>query len=190
LVARAREGDGAALERLLEAHQDQVYRTALGLMRGREDQAADVAQEVLISAFRHFSKFRGQSRFGTWLYRITVNLAKNRYVVENRERARYTSLEEQTRPDDDRKPRDFRDPGLDARDAAAGREQVALLLERLGQLEPEWREVIVLRFFEELSYEEIAESLNLPLGTVKSRINRARQALREIAQDLLEERKP
>src|SRR5688572_10073712 len=93
LVSRAQEGNEGALEELLAIHQDLVYRTALKYTSGNEEAAFELAQEVLVSAFRHIKQFRGGSRFKTWLYRITANLAKNRWVVENRERARFVSLE-------------------------------------------------------------------------------------------------
>ncbi|MBI5154912.1 sigma-70 family RNA polymerase sigma factor [Candidatus Poribacteria bacterium] len=188
LVRRAKEGDGAALEHLLAAHQDLVYRTALRFTAGREEAAFELAQEVLISAFRHIAKFRGDSRFRTWLYRITANLAKNRYVVENREKKRFRSLDQPWGENEDDKPPEWAAGGVDARTAASDREVAAVLVERLELLEPEWREVVVLRFFEEMSYEEIAQVLDVPVGTVKSRINRARKALRDIMADVLKER--
>lgn len=190
LVRRAQAGDGQALEDLLTAHQDLVFRTAMRYTSGREEAAFELAQEVLVSAFRHIGKFRSESRFSTWLYRITSNLAKNRYVVENRERARFTSLEAPVDEGEDERQRDWADDKASPRDEATGRETLGILRERMEQLEPEWREVVILRYFEEKSYEEIAEVLDIPIGTVKSRINRARRALRELLSDVLEERKP
>ncbi len=188
LIRQAQSGDESALESLLSAHQDLVYRTALRFLGGREEAAFELAQEVLVSAFRHIKRFRGESRFSTWLYRITSNLAKNRFVVENRERARFTSLEApRSHESGDEQPRDWPDKKGDPRAAASDREKLALLLERLETLEPEWKEVLVLRFFEDLSYEEIANVLNVPVGTVKSRLNRARRALREAMGDMLQE---
>lgn len=187
LVERAQAGDEKALEAILASYQDLVYRTALRFTAGREDEAFELAQEVLISVYRHIGKFRAESRLSTWMYRITSNLAKNRYVVENRERERYTSLEAPMPGDEDAKPREWADTGISPRSRAEGREELAILHERLGDLEPEWREVIVLRYFEELSYEEIAAVLEVPLGTVKSRINRARRLLREAMEDVFEE---
>ncbi len=188
LVRRAQDGDEQALECLLEAHQDMVFRTALRYLSGREEAACELAQEVLISAFRHIKKFRAESRFSTWLYRITANLAKNRFVVENRERARFTSMDSTASDDDNRRPRDWAGSDPDPRALAEGREGIEILHERLEQLEPEWREVVVLRFFENMSYDEISNVLDIPIGTVKSRINRARRALRELLGDLMTER--
>lgn len=185
LIRRAQGGDEEALEQLLASHQDLVYRTALRFTAGREEAAFELAQEVLVSAFRNIAKFRLESRFSTWLYRITSNLAKNRYVVENRERQRFTSLDETY--GEDHKPRDWADAALSPRGEAYGHEVMEILHSRLALLEPEWREVLVLRYFEDLSYEEVAQVLDIPIGTVKSRINRARRALKEVMVDVVEE---
>jgi RNA polymerase sigma-70 factor (ECF subfamily) len=187
LVQRAQAGDGQALDDLLAAHQDLVYRTALRFTAGREEAAQELAQDVLISAFRNITKFRAEARLSTWLYRITVNLAKNRYVVENRERERFSSLDQPISGDDSERLREWAAAGPSPRQEAEGNQAMAILHERLGRLEPEWREVIVLRYFEDLSYEEIADVLDVPIGTVKSRISRARRALREVMEDVLEE---
>ncbi|MGF1572850.1 MAG: RNA polymerase sigma factor [Sumerlaeia bacterium] len=179
LITRAQSGDETALESLLALHQDRVYRTALKFLGGREEESFELAQEVLISAFRHITKFKRQSKFSTWLYRITSNLAKNRYVVENREKARYSSLDGMLENDDDR-PKQWADKGLDPRDAASGQEELTRLHECLECIDPEWKEILILRFLEDQTYEEMSEILKIPIGTVKSRLNRARRALKEI----------
>lgn len=187
LVTRAKAGDRPAMEQLLRAHQDRVYRTALRWMGGREDDARELAQEVLITAFRKLGSFRGDSRLATWLYRMTGNLAKNRFVATNRDRARFVPLDPSDPADDDTPGRDFADHHAGVRDQVAGAESLELLHKRLDQLDPEFREVIILRYFEDLSYEEIAEATGAALGTVKSRINRARAELRRLMADVLEE---
>ncbi|MDX1971268.1 MAG: sigma-70 family RNA polymerase sigma factor [Candidatus Sumerlaeia bacterium] len=179
LITKAQQGDERALETLLAHQQDRVYRTALKFMSGREEEAFELAQEVLISAFRHIGKFKRQSRFSTWLYRITSNLAKNRYVVENRERSRFSSLDGMMEDDDDR-PRQWADSGIDPRSAASGHEEMAAFHACLEELDPEWKEILILRFVEDQSYEELSEILQIPIGTVKSRLNRARKALRDL----------
>ena len=179
LITKAQQGDERALETLLAHHQDRVYRTALKFMSGREEEAFELAQEVLISAFRHIGKFKRQSRFSTWLYRITSNLAKNRYVVENRERSRFSSLDGMMEDDDDR-PRQWADSGIDPRTTASEHEEMAAFHACLEDLDPEWKEILILRFVEDQSYEELSEILQIPIGTVKSRLNRARKALRDL----------
>lgn len=184
LVARARAGDGAALESLLALHQDRVYRTALGMVGGDQEAAFEVAQEVLVSAFRHFHQFRGASKFSTWLYRMVANFTKNLQVSRGRQRRRFVSLDAPARTDSSGEiPRDFAATGVDAREAAAGKELMGILQQRLSELPPEFRDVLVLRYIEDLSYEEISGSLEIPLGTVKSRVNRARIELRKAMGD-------
>jgi len=187
LVARARGGDMAALETLLTKHQDRVYRTAMGLVGGNDDAAREVAQEVLVSAFRHIGQFRGESRFTTWLYRMTVNFSKNRAVATGRHRARFVSLEAQPEGQGEDAPvRQYRDPGVSPREQAAGKEMHQLMMERMGELPEEFRIVLVLRYIEDRSYDEIADALAVPIGTIKSRINRGRAELRRLMTDVLE----
>lgn len=185
LVERAQQGDYLALEELLSAHQDRVFRTALGIVGGNEEAAQEVAQEVLISAFRHIQQFRGASKFSTWLYRMTVNFAKNRAVAYGRRKARFVSLDAPAPGDEEHAPRDHRAEQVSPREAAHGAELMELLHENLGKLTEEYRTVLVLRFIEDVSYEEIATLLAIPVGTVKSRINRARRELRLLMKDHL-----
>jgi RNA polymerase sigma-70 factor (ECF subfamily) len=189
LIDRARKGDRSAMDQLLAEHQDRVFRTALGLLGGNEDAACEVAQEVLVSAFRNISQFRGDARFSTWLYRMCVNYSKNWQSSDGRRRARFVSMDSgRSDPEeDDPRPMDFAAQGPSARELAAGTELGELLQHNLARLPEEFREVLVLRYIEDASYEEIAAALNTPLGTIKSRINRARSELRKLMADLLRE---
>lgn len=186
LIVRARNGDASALERLLASHQDRVYRTALGFVAGDEEAAFELAQEVLISAFRHIGQFRGDAKFSTWLYRMTVNFSKNRAVAEGRHKRRFVSSNvKKGDGSDDEIERPFRARGPSAREQAAGNEMMEILHARLGHLSEEFRTVIVLRYIEDRSYEEISEAVGAPIGTVKSRVNRARAELRKLMGDVL-----
>lgn len=186
LIEKARAGDGVALESLLEMHQDRVFRTALGLVGGDEEAALEVAQEVLTSAWKHFAQFRGASKFSTWLYRMTVNFSKNRAIAQGRRAARFVSMETTVDHADPEAPqRDFADAAQSPRDQLAGQEMLQIVFARIGQLPEDFRTVMVLRYMEDRSYEEIADLLELPLGTVKSRINRGRTELRRLMGDLL-----
>jgi RNA polymerase sigma-70 factor (ECF subfamily) len=187
LIERARAGDSTALEALLSAHQDRVFRTALGLCRGSEEAALEVVQDVLISACRHLDSFRGDSAFSTWLYRMTVNFARNRVVAEGRRAARVVSLDtspRRTSSDEMRRPQAVELRAGPAEQVARA-ELIAVLHDRMGQLAPEFREVLVLRFIEDRDYDDIAATLEIPLGTVKSRINRGRRELRRLMADVL-----
>jgi RNA polymerase sigma-70 factor, ECF subfamily len=175
LLAAARNGDADAMGRLLLLHQDRIFRTTLHLMGGDHDAASDAAQEALLSAWRNIGTFRGESRFSTWLHRIAVNCARNLQVSRGRQARRVVPMEG---IDEEAPPREFAASGPSPRDQAVGGEMMGHLHEGLAQLPLEFREPLVLRYIEDRSYEEIAEILQLPLGTVKSRINRARRDLR------------
>ncbi len=191
-IERCRAGDLEAFERLLGAHQDAVYRTALRLM-GDPEEAMDLAQDVLLTAFRKISLFRGDSRFSTWLYRITVNLARNRWKAAGRH-PHPISLDSGGGAgggDEDgesgRESIDLVAGGVSPREEAAGHELARALERELARMPEAYREVVVLRHIEGLSYEEIAETLDEQLGTVKSRLARAREMLRERLGPLLDE---
>jgi RNA polymerase sigma-70 factor (ECF subfamily) len=186
LIDKARGGDSAAMDALLSAHQDRVYRTALGLLGGDAEAAFEVAQEVLVSVFRHLEQFRGESRFSTWLYRMTVNFSKNRSVATGRRNARFVSLDAPPKGDDEEaRPREHATERPSPREEAAGGEMMTLLMARMEELPEEFRSVLVLRYVEDRSYEEISETLGVPLGTIKSRINRGRGELRRLMADVL-----
>lgn len=185
-ITRARAGDQQALEDLLAAHQDRIFRTSLGIVAGNQEEAFELAQEVLISAFRHFAQFRGESRFSTWLYRMTVNFAKNRAVAHGRRRARFVPIDDpRTDQGDQPRTREFQAETPSPRERAAGNEMMTLLHQRMENLPEEFRSVLILRYVEDRSYEEIADILGVPLGTIKSRINRGRAELRLLMADVL-----
>jgi len=177
LSEELRAGDEAAYEELIARFQQSVYTLALRLLNDRGE-AADVVQEVFLKVFRNISSFRGQSSLKTWVYRITVNEAHNARRWFFRHRRREVELEsgtEEERDWEDVIPDRSRSPF----DMAFDREQQVLIQEALERINPSFREAVVLRDIADLSYEEIAEVLGISLGTVKSRILRGREALRE-----------
>lgn len=187
-IQDARRGDAAAFERLIESHQDRVWRRALYRL-GDHDEAADVTQEVLVLCFRKLDQFRGESRFWTWLARIVDNQVKNRRAwLDRRGSGRTFSLDAppEGAEEDGRGPMEAPDPGPDPRRIAENRESIEALERCLGLLSEDHREVLLMRFSSGLSYEEIAAELELSLGTVKSRINRARAELRTLMAGHLE----
>jgi RNA polymerase sigma-70 factor (ECF subfamily) len=170
LIARSVAGDRAAQEALVRQYQDQVYRLAYGLLGNAED-ARDATQEALIAMLRSLRTFRGHSRFLTWLYRLTTNVC---LMQRRRHRARTRLLTDT--------PLEFYDapePGPDPESIAMSREVQVAVRECLRRLPAEFRAVVVMRELESLSYEEIAEILQVPLGTVQSRLSRGRRLLRE-----------
>ncbi len=184
LVEACQRGNLEAFDQLIQLFQNQVFGLAYHLLRDH-DEAEDIAQEVFLSFFRHAAEFRFESRLGTWFYRVTVNRVKNRWKYhQRRQRDKHDSLDEPFSEEDPRVV-ELPDPGPDPRQQAQTRELKEALERHLAELTPEFREVMVLRFGQNLSYEEIAEVLECSIGTVKSRINRARHQLRESMRDLL-----
>src|SRR5882724_7421587 len=174
LVAGLRAGSEQAYETLLARFQQPVYNLALRLLSDPGD-ASDVVQEVFLKVFRCVIHFRRQSSLKTWIYRITVNEAHNQRRWFFRHRSREVGLDDQT---DEGCSRTVADTGRSPFDCTFDREKHVLIENALGRINPLFREVVVLRDIEDLSYEEIAEVLQISLGTVKSHIMRGREALR------------
>ncbi len=177
LVESLREGSDWAYEELLARFQQPVYTLALRLLNDPSE-ACDVVQEVFLKVFRKVGDFRGQSTLKTWIYRITVNEAHNARRWFFRHRRREVDLDaypKETRDWKEIVPDNSRSPF----DVAFDREQHVMIEAALEKINPIFRESVVLRDITDLSYEEIAGILGVSLGTVKSRILRGREALRE-----------
>lgn len=175
LVRRFNNGDRDAFTALVDRYKDRVYTLCLRWM-GDAQVAEDVAQDVFIALYRSLKSFRGDSQLSTWIYRVVVNHCKNRKMYRKRRQFDMHEPLEGDREDDGPRRQIADDgPGTDAPIRAAQAEQ--LLDEALAQLDDEQRQILVLREVQDLSYEEIAELLALPRGTVKSRLHRARQEL-------------
>lgn len=172
LARAAAKGDIDAFETLLGLYQNKVYGLALR-MCGSEEDAWDVAQEAFLAAWRALPGFRGESGFSTWLYRLTANAAIDCLRREKKRRGEL-SIE------GGELPLSLPDAGPSPQEAAEGGELRAAVNAALARLTDQHRTVLILRELQELSYEEIAGALGLDLGTVKSRISRARKALRKI----------
>lgn len=158
LVRRHLDGDGSAFAVLVERHQRRVYNVALRML-GRPEDAADAAQEVFLTCLRKLGSFRGDAAFTTWLHRVTVNACLDALRRRSREQP---SEEPPERPVGDH---------ADAAGAAADVQRGLLAITE------EFRAVLVLHDLQGLPYEEVAEALGAPVGTVKSRVHRARVAL-------------
>lgn len=183
LVRRFKNGDRAAFTMLVDRYKDRVYTLCLRWM-GDPQAAEDVAQDVFIALYRSLLSFRGDAQLSTWIYRVVVNHCKNRRQYHRRRQVdRHEPLEGE---DEEGRERQIADsgPGTDAPLRAAQAEH--LLEEALGQLDDEQRQILVLREVQDLSYEEIAELLGLPRGTVKSRLHRARHELAAVLARRLE----
>jgi RNA polymerase sigma-70 factor (ECF subfamily) len=176
LIERCAAGEQSACAELVAGHERMVFQLALHLL-GDRDEALDLSQEVFFNVFRTIHRFRGQSALKTWIFRIVVNQARNRQRWwRRRHKADQVSLDQHVAAHGD-----LRQPGEDSSpDRALARKQLAeRLWNALDRLPFDQRTVIVLREVDGLSYDEIAFSLHVAVGTVKSRLTRARQTLRQ-----------
>jgi RNA polymerase sigma-70 factor (ECF subfamily) len=181
LLDRARTGDRRALEDLIGRHQRRVYRFGLKMCRDPED-AKDVLQETLLAAARTVKDFRGASSVSTWLYTIARS-----FCIKKRRRSKFAPEQEESldSPAPGLEARQVVDPSRSPEDDLAGR-QVEIALERaISGLDPMYREVLVLRDVEGLTAPEVAEVMGLTVEAVKSRLHRARVAVREAVAPLL-----
>ena len=177
LVARFQRGDRSAFDALLHRYQDRVY-TLCHRWIGEPATAEETAQDVFLAVFRGLGGFRGDARLSTWIFQVTLNHCRNRRQYRARRGwGRTESLG--PRVQGEGPERQFTAEGAEADQATATREAQLLVGEALNALEPEQRQILLLRDVEDLSYEEIATILGVPRGTVKSRIHRARSELAE-----------
>jgi len=182
LVRRVQLGDKRAFELLVTKYQRRISRLLSRMIRDPTD-IEDVAQEAFIKAYRALPNFRGESAFYTWLYRIAINTAKNHFAAQGRRAPTVAAndFEDQENGEDAGRMSETATP-----DSLYQSKQVGLAVNRaIDQLPPDLRTAIVLRELEGLSYDEIAAAMNCPVGTVRSRIFRAREAIAQELRPLL-----
>jgi RNA polymerase sigma-70 factor (ECF subfamily) len=183
LIRKAKNGDIHAFENLIENHRKRVYNIAFKMLHNQED-AYDITQEVFIRVFKSMKEFREEASFSTWIYRITKNACLDE--LRKRKNKATVSMDEDLETEDGTIKRQVEDcsPGPDA--LYESMELRDIVRTAIGHLSDEHKFVIILRDLRGFSYEEIAKVLECPEGTVKSRINRARKALKEILQRRME----
>jgi len=182
IVARAKQGDQEAFDLLVERFAPQVYAVSFRILGSREE-AEDCVQEAFLRAFKALGKFRGEAAFSTWLYRVAVNVA-NDAARRNRNRPLSASELASANPDGeapdlDRLADDSSDPAASPEQQAVRAERKEIIVRAVRSLPEHQRTVIILYDIQGLSYDEIARVLHTRVGTVKSRLNRARLALKD-----------
>ena len=186
-IEALRRGDPVAFRQLIERYQGIVYQVCLRMMDYNIAEAEDMAQETFIRVSNALESFRGDSKLSTWLYRIAVNLCKNRIAyLKRRAHQRHDHLPQlEEASGDSWQGKAQTTTAIDTPDEiVAGREAQALINQALLELSSHLREVITLRDLEGLSYAEIVDVLQIPLGTVKSRLHQARLQLMQSYQTL------
>lgn len=178
LIARLKKRDEAAFNIFVRTYEQRVFALVLRML-GNRAEAQDLAQEVFITVFKSIDSFRGDSRLGTWLYRVAVNHCKNRIKYLHRRSTRAHDAIDDARESDVAEGGALGGRPARPDEAVEGSEMERAVQKALAELDPEHRELIVLRDLEGLAYEEIVQITGLPDGTVKSRLHRARAALRE-----------
>ena len=178
-IERLAGRDERAFNELVELYEARVFRLLLRML-GRRDEAEDMAQEVFVQIFKTITTFRGDSKLSTWIYRVSANLCKNRLKYLSR---RHTDGQDELEPAAERAPLDEA-KGVTFGDIAQpdrlveGYQMERVVQQCIAELEPDFREVLILRDLEDLSYDELSQITGLPEGTVKSRLHRARSMLK------------
>lgn len=175
LVVRAQGGEDKAFAQLVNNYYEMVYVVSYGVLRDR-DGAKDTTQDVFLKLHKEIKNFKGDSKFKTWLYRVAMNAS----IDQVRRRKPTVSLDATDKGDDDEPPVIIPDSSQSPRHAAERGELKAQFARAVNELSEDHRAVLVLREWQELSYEEIAEILSIELGTVMSRLFYARKKLGEV----------
>ena len=177
LIRRAQQGDNSAFEQLLLTHQKKVYNLCLR-MSANPDDALDLSQEAFIKAWRSIGQYQFEASFSTWLFRLTSNVCID--FLRRKKRRQETSLTESYDDSDEGEEFSLPDTAPLPEEQAITNETKLELAQAMERLGPEHREILQLRVVENLPYEQIAEILDIRVGTVKSRLARARLSLRKI----------
>ncbi len=187
LVEQAKGGDASALENLIRKYQNRIFNVILKISGNYED-AAELTQETFVKVIESIDTFKGKSRFYTWLYRIAVNLTIN--YCKRAVKLGFRSLDQNKGNLTDENKRYLKDiltnsSAEEPSTSVQNKEINEIVMQSIMKLDDDQRAVLVLREFEDMSYDQIAEVLGIELGTVKSRLSRARNNLKEILEMIL-----
>jgi len=178
LVERALDGDIAGFEKLVTRYQNKIMGYVGRMVNGDREEAEDIAQETFIKAYRSLDSFRGQASFSTWLYKIATNLCIDRARTKKRRPQQAYSLDEPMDKDEEGGGgREIADSRFEPSKGVERDELRTLVRETVGEMPEKQRQVLIMCDLQGMPYEEIAEALDIPLGTVKSRIFHARADL-------------
>jgi len=184
LVASAREGDQAAFEEIYRRYERRIYNTVFQVVRNEED-AADITQETFIRAFRSLKNLRSDEAFTSWLFRIAINLSRNH--LRSRPHFRIESLDEFATSEDGEQELQVPDTSNDPARSVETREMQGVVRRAVSTLSPAHREVISLHHLEGMRVDDIANILHCSVGTVKSRLSRARDELKRKLRSYVED---
>jgi len=178
-------GDQTLFAELVRRHQNPVYAMCVRLL-GSTSMAEEVAQDVFVAVYRNLDRFRGEARFRTWLYRVVVNHCKNKQAyLARRHHKRHESMDKPTELEEGSVMRELPSPNPGPEDATLAAERRRIMEKGLAQLGEEHRTVIVMADLQGMPYGEIAETLGVKTGTVKSRLHRARVELKNLVGRML-----
>ena len=178
LVRRCAGGDREAFNDLVLKYQQKVFSVAYRFV-GDPEEANDLAQEIFTAAYQNLKSFRGDSKFSTWLFQIATNRGKNRFKYLKRRGFFMNKGSSDTDDEGDQFNRALPDQTANPEELLSGNQIRRAVVEAINELEPDHKEIVILRDIEGLSYDEIARILNLPEGTTKSRLHRARMVVKE-----------
>ena len=176
LVLQSKSGDLQSFERLIKAYQKMAYNVAYRIM-GNEEDAKDMTQEALIKVYRNIKGFRMDSSFSTWLYRIVMNTCKDEL---RKKKMKVISIDQPIQTGDGQMQMEIEDTSLHPDEILVSKETQTEVHDALQEVSEKNRVVVVLRDIKGFSYSEISDVLEVPVGTIKSRINRGRQELKSI----------
>lgn len=174
LLQQSRDGDIASFEALVEPYQRYIYNIAYRMV-GNEEDAKDMAQDALIKVYKNIGKFEGKSKFTTWIYRITVNVCQDAL----RRKKHVVSLDEAIETKDSEVKMQVAGDEYEPEKVLEQNEVKRLVHDGLNRLPEKYKTLLILRELQGLSYQEISECLELPIGTVRSRLSRSKEALKK-----------
>jgi len=184
LVADIQRGDRDAFNVLMRKYHRRIFNTALRIL-GNYSLADEVAQDVFVRAYKAIAGFRGQSSILSWLYRITINLSRNAIKKKCRDSKSTVSLDIPLAQETESAQRDIADGTFAPDKALIDKEMAQIIQCAINALDDDFKVVVVLRDIQMLAYDEIAKALNVNIGTIKSRLHRARSILKDRLQEVI-----